>query len=848
MVPQSDGSIQIQAPAPGRYRLVAHTGTNTVSKAILISPNAPTVPIRGLTFGLGAWENGQLMTSAAIRSSASERLNVAKHLGVQWIVLTYAGCVDFDSGGQSFGQSFVVDPVHCPTVNQSDLEWIIDEAHRQGYLVSLEPLAGAIKSGVYKDLQFNFPPGNAQLLQLQTAYISWEISVAAIAQKHSVESMFVGDNFPTPYASSPDLDIALVTGWNSLLDQLKQVYSGKIWFAWLAACSGDAGAQQGYFSSLWPRVDAVHIYYTINGSGNLCPVPGSSGYNNISAEDMGINLADRADPRLMGFGEASLTGLPIMWTDFYPVSYDSMNYRNDSLSSYPAIVWDFQEDIDKFEALMRANSPNKPSGFFPWAMDLWSDEYGYSRSSLLAQPAFLHSFANWMGGDPSYFDSCLVDQTADVIYQSNFSCPVGKYSMRLLLGADVALDPQPPFSPILQIPAGGFAALDGPWGDFILTYKARLRSSNGIAQLAFAARAGAYAAYNLSISATSLSLTKYVAAQSATTAFGTYKLPVGSVGQWLDIGLKAVGAHMTVSLNGTPVIDATDTNDPLLPRPVGSTASYPSFAVAWTLFPSSTSSPFIFDVDQIAVRKVLPFPPPAQMPFLQSVVNSASYDAEMVTPGEVVALFGANLGPSALATLQLDASGHISSLLAGTRVLFDGVPAPIVYTQANQVCAIVPFEVSGSATNIQVEYHGQSSPPLQIAVGETLPGIFTADSTGIGQVAALNADGSYNSANRPAARGSILTLFLTGHGAVVPAGVDGEIVGAPAPSILNKVQAWVGQQAANIVYAGVAPFETNGLMQLNLTVPMNASTGPAVPILVGIGSYVTQRAVTVAIQ
>ena len=50
-----------------------------------------------------------------------------------------------------------------------------------------------------------------------------------------------------------------------------------------------------------------------------------------------------------------------------------------------------------------------------------------------------------------------------------------------------------------------------------------------------------------------------------------------------------------------------------------------------------------------------------------------------------------NLGPASLTTAQLDASGNIATLLAGTRVLFDGVAAPIIYTSANQVSAVVPF-------------------------------------------------------------------------------------------------------------------------------------------------------------
>ena len=61
------------------------------------------------------------------------------------------------------------------------------------------------------------------------------------------------------------------------------------------------------------------------------------------------------------------------------------------------------------------------------------------------------------------------------------------------------------------------------------------------------------------------------------------------------------------------------------------------------------------------------------------------------------------------------------------------------------------------------------------------PGLFTANSTGKGQAAAVNEHGSINSASRPAPVGSVISLFDTGEGQTSPQGVDGKTATAPYP-------------------------------------------------------------------
>ena len=77
-------------------------------------------------------------------------------------------------------------------------------------------------------------------------------------------------------------------------------------------------------------------------------------------------------------------------------------------------------------------------------------------------------------------------------------------------------------------------------------------------------------------------------------------------------------------------------------------------------------------------------------PVVAAVTNAASY-ATAVAPGQMVIVWGSGMGPTALARLALDSNGLVSNTVAGVRVLFDGVPAPIVYVSATQIAVVTPY-------------------------------------------------------------------------------------------------------------------------------------------------------------
>lgn len=230
-----------------------------------------------------------------------------------------------------------------------------------------------------------------------------------------------------------------------------------------------------------------------------------------------------------------------------------------------------------------------------------------------------------------------------------------------------------------------------------------------------------------------------------------------------------------------------------------------------------------------------------------NIVNAASYQGGSVAPGELVTIYGANYGPAALVGAALDSSGRVSSNLNSTQVTFDGIAAPLIYSLAGQVSAVVPYEVSTQTqTAVQYSFNGVSSNTASIPVAKVVPGIFSVNGSGAGPGSILNPDNTVNSAQNPVAAGGFVVVFATGAGTVVGGAVDGAL----APGAANQtlaVTATVGGVNAPILYAGPAPGEVNGVLQVDLTIPASVPSGNQ-PLLIAVGGVPSQTGITVAVK
>jgi uncharacterized protein (TIGR03437 family) len=225
-------------------------------------------------------------------------------------------------------------------------------------------------------------------------------------------------------------------------------------------------------------------------------------------------------------------------------------------------------------------------------------------------------------------------------------------------------------------------------------------------------------------------------------------------------------------------------------------------------------------------------------PAITKIQNAASSVIGPVAPGEIVSIFGSNLGPSTPANAIIT-GGFYATTVSDTQVLFDNIPAPLWYVSATQINAIVPYEITGRAsTAMQVLYKNTPSATLNLQVTATSPGVF----------GTYNADGSINGAAQPAQRGMAIVLVATGEGVTNPQGVTGQIIPADVNQVkrpIAPVSLTIGGVAVQPFYYGSIPGAVSGAFQVNAFVPDNAPSGGAVPVVLTIGSASTTTTIVV---
>lgn len=231
------------------------------------------------------------------------------------------------------------------------------------------------------------------------------------------------------------------------------------------------------------------------------------------------------------------------------------------------------------------------------------------------------------------------------------------------------------------------------------------------------------------------------------------------------------------------------------------------------------------------------------------VVHAATAVSTSLSPGLILVIYGANLGPPSLTTLTVNANGVVDSSLAGTQVLIEGVAAPLVYVSATQISAIVPASVAGRTTaRLQVIANGVSSEVLTLPVAPAAPGVFTTNFSGRGQGALLNQDNSVNSTARPAARGEVVQIYATGFGLLSMAPPDGAIATGPISIASTNLSVTIGGVPATVLYAGAAPGLVAGVVQINVLVPPTAPAGSAVDLRITLDGVPSASGVTLSVR
>jgi uncharacterized protein (TIGR03437 family) len=213
----------------------------------------------------------------------------------------------------------------------------------------------------------------------------------------------------------------------------------------------------------------------------------------------------------------------------------------------------------------------------------------------------------------------------------------------------------------------------------------------------------------------------------------------------------------------------------------------------------------------------------------ESVLNAASLRPGSIAPGEIVTLLGA---------FGIDAN---SSPAVGATV--NRLPAAVLYAFGNQVNIVVPYGLE-TGNPAELELHAADRQLAKITLPNALasPALFTQSGTGVGSGAILNQDNSPNSPANPAAAGSIVMVYGTSFGPVIPAS------GGRLPSLSLLVAARVSDMPSEVVYAGPAPGLAEGVIQINLRIPGSVPSGGAVPISLSAGNITMPDGVTLSVR
>jgi uncharacterized protein (TIGR03437 family) len=214
------------------------------------------------------------------------------------------------------------------------------------------------------------------------------------------------------------------------------------------------------------------------------------------------------------------------------------------------------------------------------------------------------------------------------------------------------------------------------------------------------------------------------------------------------------------------------------------------------------------------------YPPEIAFGGVENVASGAR--ANTISPGEVIRIRGANLGPSQAVAAQPD-NGRFGGTVAATTVTIGNIVAPLLTASRREVVAVVPLTLASEDAAFVVDSGTGDIPlPFSLPVRPVNPGLFAE---------IRNEDGSMNSRSNPAHRGSTITLRGTGLGAFESAVPDGQVAAADSlTKVAAAVAVLVGGREAEVLFAGEMANQVAGIVQVRIKLPAEAATGDAIAV------------------
>ncbi len=244
-------------------------------------------------------------------------------------------------------------------------------------------------------------------------------------------------------------------------------------------------------------------------------------------------------------------------------------------------------------------------------------------------------------------------------------------------------------------------------------------------------------------------------------------------------------------------------------------------------------------------------------PFFNSatVMNTASLTvgAPTLAPGSQASVIGWNLGPQAFAPPNQPAPVE----LAGVSLRMNGRSAPILAIYPNRVDFQVPWEVEPGMVELELTQSASrlQAPPIRVRVAPVSPGIFIQSCGEVfsrpyldeASAIACNENGSLNYAANTARPGDVVTVQMTGLGAVEPTIGSGERgpAGAPPEALVLPTVSVLGEGGesltAEVLSAHLTPGEV-GIYNVQIRLPAASRTANRVQIQAQAGGISSNRA------
>jgi uncharacterized protein (TIGR03437 family) len=192
------------------------------------------------------------------------------------------------------------------------------------------------------------------------------------------------------------------------------------------------------------------------------------------------------------------------------------------------------------------------------------------------------------------------------------------------------------------------------------------------------------------------------------------------------------------------------------------------------------------------------------------LTNAAGNEVAAITPGMISTVTGWNLAST---SIGVGNSLPLPTNLAGTNILVNDVPAPLLYVSPTQVNFQIPFGITGPYAQITLRTNDGNS-TMRLARVDLNPGIFAESTEGV-----FHGNASRVSEVSPARIGEEVILYSSGLGAVSPQVEAGQ--GAPVFPLarpIGSLAVHVGNAIADVRSVNLVPGQV-GIYQVNFVIP-----------------------------